>query len=103
MTDTYTIDPPKVDPLTLDERVKVLERATKAIIAGQDKQGEEFADFRDELRSHIGKLEELSDQLLTLIPCPSYGEVLTGGGENTHIRIQTTKNSKGYSFETVVA
>ncbi len=38
-----------------------------------------------------------------LLAPPVFSELVTSSSENTHIRIQTTKNTKGYSFETVVA
>lgn len=34
---------------------------------------------------------------------PVFSEIASFSSEGTHIRIQTTKNTKGYSFETVVS
>lgn len=93
MTDTYTIDPPVASQVALADRIAQMERrfdgwvaAQVATVEAQDRMGEQ--------------IDEIARQLQ---PVPNYRDVLTGGSPLAHLRINITKNSRGYGFETTVS
>lgn len=93
MTETYTIDPPAPSTISLVDRIAQMEQRFDGWVAAQVA----TVEAQDRLAE---QLDEIARQLQ---PFPTYHEVLGGGSPLAHVRINITRNTKGYSFETTVS
>lgn len=83
--------------LSIDERIQRLEDAFAEHLLDGIFDSVKRDLMLGRLKSLSAKVDELSKQ-----PEPGFGELATISSENTHIRVQTTRNTKGYAFEAVV-
>lgn len=79
---TYTLDPIAPSPFSLEAR-----------IARQDEQ----------LRVNVAAMDLMSNRIAALEPSTAYGEVLTACSPHAHMRIQISRNTRGYTYETSVS
>lgn len=55
------------------------------------------------LKARVARLERQGQELRESMPAPIYGELVTSGSDNVHMRISTKQTAKAFQFETAVS